>query len=450
MTEATPEREPAAVDRAPDEADLREALGTAVKLQRRGQFEQAEEIYTAVLTLQPDEPNALNFLGVMRHQQGRVDEALHYIARSIQQQPGEAGAWLNLGNVLLEAGNFREALDAMQRVVELKPESVGVYNNLGIVHMRLGERELAEQCFLAALERDPNPGFVHANLGNCYYLCGRYKESIDHSLRSIGGDRSNGLARWVLTLALLEQGERHRAILNLQQWIADEPDNPRPRHHLTALGVGEVPQRASDDYVKDMFDRFAGSFDVKLERLGYRAPQLVCDALLALGPRLPKDGSILDAGCGTGLCGPLLRPLGRRLEGVDLSAPMVERARPRGCYDALHVDELTAFIERSPARWDIIASADTLVYFGDLGPVMAAVRGGLQPGGVLAASVEAAQEDAVDHLLQVNGRYAHSEAYLRSVAAQHGLQVASLEPQVLRKEFGADVQGWVFTMVRPA
>ncbi|WP_418318853.1 tetratricopeptide repeat protein [Piscinibacter sakaiensis] len=445
MSNDTPDDDPVS------DADVREALEKAVQMQRRGQLAKAEEVYAAVLTLRPEEPNALNFLGILRHQQGKQDEALHYLGRAIQQQPANPGPWLNLSNVLLEAGEYTEAVAAMRRVVELKPDSAGVYNNLAILHMRLGHLKEAEKCLAAALERDPNPGFLHANLGNLYYRTGRYKESIEHSLRSLGGDRKNDSARWILTLSLLAHGERDRAILNLRDWIEDEPDNPRPRHHLTALGVGEVPQRASDAYVKDMFDSFATSFDQKLEKLGYRAPQLVCDALLALGDRLRTGGCILDAGCGTGLCGPLLRPLAERLEGVDLSEPMLARATGRNCYDALHAAELTAFIDAAPDRFDNIASADTLVYFGDLGPVMAAARRALKPGGALAASVEALPDDHPDrHLLQVNGRYAHSQAYLREVAEQHGLEMISLQPEILRKELGDDVHGWVFVAIRPA
>lgn len=434
----------------PTAAEIRDALETAVRLQRREQFVEAEKIYASVLSLVPDEPNALNFLGVMRHQQGRVDEALHFIARSIQRQPAEGGPWLNLSNVLLESGQYDEAVEALKRVIELKPDSAGVYNNLAILHLRMGNREAAERCLLRVLEMDPKSGFGHANLSNLYYASKRFKESIDHGLQAVGSDRKGpGSARYMVVLSLLAMGERERAIENLRQWMEDEPDNPHPRHHITALGVGTVPERASDAYVRDEFDQFAMSFDSKLERLGYRAPGLVREALDSLGARLPTGGAILDAGCGTGLCGPLLRPLGARLVGVDLSGGMLEKARLRACYDELHHRELTEFIETCADRFDIIASADTLIYFGNLSPVMAAVRGALKPGGVIAATVEALADDSVDHVLQVNGRYAHSQSYIRSLVEHNGLELAVLRAEVLRKEEREDVSGWLFIAVKP-
>ena len=87
---------------------------------------------------------------------------------------------------------------------------------------------------------------------------------------------------------------------------------------LAASTGRDVPPRASDAFVVNTFDNFASSFEVKLESLSYRAPALVADTLADAG--LAPDGRlvVLDAGCGTGLCGPLLRPYASRLVGRRL------------------------------------------------------------------------------------------------------------------------------------
>ena len=89
-----------------------------------------------------------------------------------------------------------------------------------------------------------------------------------------------------------------------------------------------------------------------------------------------------DLGCGTGLMGPLLRPhVSGRLEGVDLSQGMVDKARAKGCYDHLAVEELVAYLDGSAGQegvqcggsggYDLLVAADVFVYIGDLGPVFA-------------------------------------------------------------------------------
>ncbi len=85
---------------------------------------------------------------------------------------------------------------------------------------------------------------------------------------------------------------------------------------------------------------------------------------------LAPDGRlvVLDAGCGTGLCGPLLRPYASRLVGVDLSGGMLDHARRKEIYTDLVQSELTEFLAAQQRAFDVIVAADTLVYFGDLAP----------------------------------------------------------------------------------
>lgn len=63
----------------------------------------------------------------------------------------------------------------------------------------------------------------------------------------------------------------------------------------------------------------------------------------------PQWSHCVDLGCGTGLMGPLLRPHTRHLSGVDLSQGMVQKARERGCYDDLSVDELGKYLSDAAA-----------------------------------------------------------------------------------------------------
>ena len=215
-------------------------------------------------------------------------------------------------------------------------------------------------------------------------------------------------------------------------------------------GTGEgAPERASDAYVEKLFDHFAPTFDAKLASLHYRAPQIVADAVAAALPA-PASGLIVaDIGCGTGLCGPLLRPWARRLVGCDLSGAMLERASQRGTYDELHKAELTAFLRERPGAFDLVVSADTLIYFGELREVAQAVHGALRAGGALVFTLEALGADADGpHKLQDHGRYAHDGAHARGVFEAAGLQVDAPVEVVLREEKQAPVLGWLMVARR--
>ena len=210
------------------------------------------------------------------------------------------------------------------------------------------------------------------------------------------------------------------------------------------------PARASDAYLVRTFDDFADTFDSVLGRLEYRAPQRVCGALLAMLGEAGDQLRVLDAGCGTGLCGPLLRERAHRLTGVDLAPKMIEHARKRGCYDDLEVAELTQFLAAHPGSLDAVVSADTLCYFGDLAPVFEAMRDALESGGCFAFTVERADASGQgDWTLAPSGRYAHRVGYLKRALGEAGLKIESCVPTVLRLEAGEDVQGYIVTGRKP-
>ena len=151
-----------------------------------------------------------------------------------------------------------------------------------------------------------------------------------------------------------------------------------------------MPERASDDFVRQSFDEFAFNFDKTLKGLEYRAPELIAAVVSGEVGTLINRLDVLDAGCGTGLCGPLLAPFARRLTGLDLSPAMLAMAEGRDVYDELVTAEITVFLGGCDHTYDLIVSADTLCYFGTLEPVFAAVFGALRRGGCVAFTVEKA------------------------------------------------------------
>jgi predicted TPR repeat methyltransferase len=168
----------------------------------------------------------------------------------------------------------------------------------------------------------------------------------------------------------------------------------------------------------------------------------------ALEDPRPLWHSVLDLGCGTGLCGALMRSRAQRLTGVDLSPTMVEHARRRGAYDQLHTDDVVRHLASTDARHDLILAADLFIYIGDLGPVMAGVHRVLQPGGRFIFSIE--RDDMADAALgfrlRPSLRYAHAPAVLAQRAAQAGLRVERVLPVVLREEEGRPIDGAVLVL----
>lgn len=400
------------------DAARNERLRVAMGAHQTGRLAEAESLYLGLLGDDPGDADALHFFGLLRYQQQAVEEGERLIRASLACAPENPHAWNNLGNLLFASDRHDDAVEAYLRAVELDIELGAPWKNLGECLERSASPERAVALFRRIIESVP--GFVPAYdaLGRVLRVFGRHEEAVDVYRR----------------------------------WLELEPERPTARHMLAALSRNHVPERAADAYVVELFDAFADDFDDKLARLDYRAPELVVRRVEALlGPPAGRL-RVLDTGCGTGLCGPLLRPYAAQLIGVDLSSGMIARAARRGCYDELATAELTDFLARRTADLDLMVSADTLCYFGALETVFRNARQALTPGSWFVFTLEAWREASASAAYRVepHGRYVHGADYVCRCLLGAGFAAPSIEPVVLRKEVFEDVPGWLVAGQVPA
>ena len=431
---------------------LEEALAYCVQQHKAGDLDRAEPIYAAVLQRHPERTDVLNWLGILKHQRGDLEGALALMRHVVELTPDADGVWNNIGNVLLELDRDEEAAEAFTRSLELV-ETPQVWANLARAWRRRGALDRSERVCRRALEMQPDNGPAMHNLALALIAQNRLDEGVDAALKASEllprhEQRNSLYARMLLMMGL---DAREQAATILRAWLEREPDSAYAAHQLAACTGEATPERASDAYVESVFDTFAETFDSTLTRLKYRAPEFVADALAVALPSPARQFDVVDVGCGTGMCGPLVRPWARRLVGCDLSSGMMERARQRDVYDDLQKAELTAFLDANPDAFDVIVSADTFIYFGALEAVARAMRRALRAGGHVAFSAEAIQaSEAGEHVLRASGRYAHSADYLRRVFGAAGVPVVAVVDVVLREEGAVPVQGWIVTARRDA
>jgi predicted TPR repeat methyltransferase len=257
------------------------------------------------------------------------------------------------------------------------------------------------------------------------------------------------LALWLSLAELQRKSKRHdAAVAAYRKALEIEPGRGDIQHMIDALSGERTPGRASDAYVTAQFDSFAERYDETLRTwLDYKGPEIVHRAAMAaLGP-FPRLQEIIDLGCGTGLNAPLFAGIAARLDGVDLSPRMIEKARAGGRYDELVVAEIVEFLAAKPAAYTLALASDVLVYFGDLNDLFAAVFAALKPGGVFVGTVEAGA--GVPFKLQESGRYAHDDNYVRASAIGAGFEVVSASDEVLRTDSGQPINGRVYALKKP-
>lgn len=435
----------------PDHSDTTltpdQAMQLAIAHHRQGQLEVAGRIYADVLALQPRRPDALNFMGMLQLQLGDPVRAHRLLRDASRLAPREPAVWINLGNVLTALGRLPEAEKAFHRSLALA-EGPEALTNIARLQRRRLEWTRSEASCRRALALAPRFGEAWHYLSLALLGQRRSEEAFEAAVQAELLLPEKPGRRESYGRALSAAGEQERAVAFYRDWLGREPGNPYASHHLAA-SLGESPERASDAYVEHVFDHFADSFDTHLAALKYCAPELAAQALRDALPAPAAQYDVADLGCGTGLCGPLVRPWARSLAGCDLSAGMLARAGARQAYDALVKEELVRFLVERPGAFDVLVSADTLIYFGELAGVFVAARSALRPGGTLVFTLEASPDDtAADFVLTPSGRFAHTHAGIRARLAQAGLVERRIAAASPRDEGGKAVPGWLVVATR--
>jgi predicted TPR repeat methyltransferase len=426
-------------------ATAEKALKVAWQFHRDGRFDDAKMAYEQVLRIHPDCVEAIYLLGVLSHRIGDPEASIALLRQAVTLRPGFTEAQNDLGNVLHAAGMLDEAACVFRELIQSKPQHADAHNNLGVVLKAQGKHEEALTAFQKAIRLDPMNVGQQYNLGNVLKRLGRFGEAVAAYRSVIELEPSHSEAYRNLAAALRRAERLDESQEALRAWLRQDPDNPIACHMLAACSDKTPPERASDAYVLQVFNRFAKTFDEELLELGYLGPQLMAAAISQ--EYNPEESSldVLDAGCGTGLCGPVLRRYARKLVGVDLSPAMLDRARRLNVYDKLAIAELTAYLNESCGEFDLIACADTVNYFGTLTPLLAAAAVALRDDGCLIFTDEEdnREHSGLGYRLGHHGRYAHTVDYIRKCATEAGLAICGITSSVIRQDAGQPVAGLV-------
>jgi predicted TPR repeat methyltransferase len=292
----------------------------------------------------------------------------------------------------------------------------------------------------AVLAQEPGNPDALLHRANALLELGRHVQALAAFERLLGIEPTFAAGWSSCGDILRELGRRDEAMHAYRQALAHGANAELIGYYLAALGAQGSPAVAPRAYVHALFDGYAGQFEQHLvEVLHYRAHQVLTRPLAALHPG--RFVSVLDLGCGTGLCGPLVKPLADRLVGIDLSAPMLEQARACGAYDDLVQADIAEYLGGTSQRFDLVLAADVFVYIGELAPIFQALAGLMDPGGLFCFSSEVCSAGARGFELLPSLRYAHSEPYLRELAQRHGFEVLQLAREPIREDQRQAIDG---------
>jgi predicted TPR repeat methyltransferase len=368
--------------------------------------------------------------GIGHFEAGRLEPARASFEASLAQAPGRASVLANLGITLFQLRHWQDAVPVLQQAVAADPAQTDAWFALGLCHEAQAQWADAADALARGLALDPARADLWMACGQCQANAGRMEAALRAFDRVLEID-PGAAAAWSARGGLLRDlGRLDDAAPCFEQAIALGADPELHAYYLAAVRGSGSPAAPPRAYVETLFDQYSVDFQSHLvDQLQYRGHEWLLRPLIASRQRWR---SVLDLGCGTGLCGPLVAPLADAIDGVDLSAAMLAQARALGVYRELIHEDLTTFLARTDRRADLVLAADVFIYVGALDAVFGAVRRLLEPGGCFAFTVELTP-NSDDFRLLPSLRYAHSEAYIRRLAGAYGFNVRDLQRAPLRQ-----------------
>ena len=211
--------------------NINEEIRLAFKYHRSGDLQQAENIYREILKIQPDNVDALHFLGILKYQLGNYDSAIECIEKVLQRNPNDPDAYYNLGLAFKGKGHLDKAIACYQKALQFNPDFANAHYNLGTALQEKGQYDEAITHYQKALQLDPNLSGVYYNLGIISQDKGQIDEAITYYQKALQLNPNLSDAYNNLGLSLREKGQLDEAItcyekaLQLDPYYADAYSN---------------------------------------------------------------------------------------------------------------------------------------------------------------------------------------------------------------------------------
>ena len=395
--------------------------------------------------------------------------------------------------------SYRNAIKVFQKYEQIDEEHHHNYYDsqlitaqasffLGMVFQDMNQPQLAVEAYTYATQLDPNHWSSYSNLGAVHHDNLRnYRDALMpyNQAYQLLTNPSNDVtdppvdASFILSqlqyrigLCLSHDTTKQKCVVEQSDTSGSSTSTPEPgncaelaahafslaieydnnnesaKHMLATLTADATMNRASNVYVKDLFDQYAQNFEhslvQELQYTGFERLRRGFDRALSLSTKsIPRFDIVVDAGCGTGLVGEQFRNISNVLIGVDLSEVIIEKAiqtRPK-LYDEVYVGDITTIFQERKGTISLIVAADSFIYFGNLDPLFESISVGLRnddPEGYIAFTLENVNVENEKLLettkpnwrwqLTASGRFAHRKEYVIRTGHEHGLALVHYEP----------------------
>jgi tetratricopeptide (TPR) repeat protein len=173
--------------------DMDSLMDLVIGFVHRRAFSQAETMLRTLFSRYPEDRRVLFNLGIMRCEQGRLQEAREVLKRLTRAAPDFTDGWNALGVALSREGKRKEASRAFEKSLSLDPENSTTLRNLGALKARTDPREALRYLKRAAMLLPSDQSAQYA-YGKCLMDIGRPADADPVLKKAIALNERSGIA----------------------------------------------------------------------------------------------------------------------------------------------------------------------------------------------------------------------------------------------------------------
>lgn len=431
-----------------------ELLQEANNFYNNGDYENALEYAEKVLQQDLNNSVAMIIKGNILYQNQKSSEAFDWYQKALAIDPKNTVAWINCANVCFENKDYLQAFMYAGIALGLEPKNKNALTLHGNAALEIEKYDEAKTSFLKILEQDSQDYWCYNSLSQLYQKTEDYERALACGWRAVElskGDEKQQINFGYMLYEISQMIDNDMAQLYAKNWLQKYPEDSIVCHMANSVLQNQNVKRANEKYVQEIFDEFADDFESVLAGLGYCVPQLFEDEMKRI---FDADSHtkirILDAGCGTGLCGAFLKKYAqlRGLYGLDLSKEMLKHAAQKNIYDQLIHQDFETYLNTTKQKFDLIVAADVFTYFGELQNLLIGCQKILNQKGRILFSVSANEKNDSDYFLHASGRFLHRREYVEKILLNNGFDIEKMSEHTLRMEGDKEVKGYIINVAK--
>ena len=201
-----------------------EALEAALARHRAGELTEAKALYQWVIDAEPENADALHYMGILSADIGNAADAVRFLNKAIALNPDKAAYHASLGAALDAQGQTEKAIGAYRRAIDLKPDYLQALNNLGLAYLKNEQTDKATDCFRQVAALQPDSFQAHMKLAATLRHLQATDEALDSLKKAVAIDPRSETALTELGSLLSRLGETEQAEETLRRALEVNPD----------------------------------------------------------------------------------------------------------------------------------------------------------------------------------------------------------------------------------